>query len=109
MATRKTVNSKIKEKVLEFSRLLKRENIQTDQIILYGSWAKGTARDYSDIDLCVISPLFANRPDDYFKKIWHLASKIDSSLEPIPFTPEELNNRYSSLAQEIKKYGIRVT
>ena len=108
MAKKTTIDTKVKEKILRFYQLLERENIKADKIILYGSWAKGTAKDYSDIDLCVVSSSFGNNPDFYFKKIWHLAAKIDPLLEPISFTPSELNNQYSTLAKEIKTYGLQV-
>lgn len=108
MVKRKNIDDKLKKKITSFSLLLEKAGIKPEKIILYGSWAKGTARDDSDIDLCVVSPSFAHNPDYYFKKIWHLATKIDSSFEPISFTPSELNNQYSTLASEIKKYGLQV-
>lgn len=109
MAKRKNIDSGLKKKIASFSLLLEKAGIKPDRIILYGSWAKGTAKDYSDVDLCIVSPSFARKPDFYFKKIWHLATKIDSSLEPITFTPSELNNKYSTLAEEIRKYGLQVS
>lgn len=33
-----------------------RENIEVDEILLFGSYAKGTEKDESDIDVAVISP-----------------------------------------------------
>lgn len=108
MAKRKTIDKTVKNKVLDFAGLLRRSDIGVEKIIVYGSCAKGTATKDSDIDLCVISPDFARNPDYFFKKIWQLADKIDLSLEPIPFTKEELANKYSTLAAEIKKYGVRI-
>ncbi len=43
-----------------------------------------------------------------FKKIWHLACSVDSTIEPIPLSRDELSNQYSSLASEIRTYGIRI-
>ena len=37
-----------------------------------------------------------------------IALKIDSHLEPLPFSPKDINDRYSTLAQEITKYGITI-
>lgn len=108
MAKKTVLDRKIREKVLKFTQLLNKENIKTEKIILYGSWAKGTAKNYSDIDLCLVSKSFAKNPDFYFKKIWHLAAQIDPSLEPIPFTPTELNNPYSTLSAEINRYGLLI-
>jgi len=35
-----------------------------------------------------------------------LALEIDSHIEPLPFPPQDLEDRYSTLSQEIKKYGV---
>lgn len=102
------INKEVKNKVLDFAKLLDKSGIKADKIILYGSHVKGKASDYSDIDLCVVSSLFERNSDYYFKKIWHLATQIDSSLEPIPFTQQELVDKYSTLSSEIRKYGVRI-
>lgn len=108
MVKRQIIDKKLQNKIFGFDRLLRRSGINPEQIIVYGSYAKGSAKDYSDVDICVVSPRFDKNPEYYFQKIWHLAGQLDSSLEPIPFTPQELNNKYSTLATEIKKYGVRV-
>lgn len=108
MAKKIDIDKKVKNKVLNFAKLLEKSGIKADKIILYGSHVKGKAADYSDIDLCVVSSLFAKNSDYYFKKIWHLATQVDSSLEPIPFTQQELVDKYSTLSYEIRKYGVRI-
>lgn len=108
MVQRKPVNKTVKDKILTFKKLLDVNNIPVDRIILYGSFAKNTQHVDSDIDLCLVSASYDKNADYFFKKIWHLASEIDTSLEPIPFTPEELDNKYSTLSAEIRKFGIRV-
>lgn len=108
MAKKTAINQSIRNKILAFANLLEKSGIGIEKIILYGSYARGTAKTYSDIDLCVVSSIFGKNTDYYFKKIWHLAAKVDSSLEPIPFTPKELTNKYSTLSCEIKKHGVRI-
>lgn len=108
MDKKRVINEAVKNKISDFARLLAQSGVAANQIILYGSYAKGTAREGSDIDLCVISPLFGKNPDYYFKKIWHLAAKIDSAITPISFTPADLNDKYSTLVNEINQHGIRV-
>lgn len=108
MDRKKTIDQKTKKKILDFAKLLQKSDIAVEKIILYGSCAKGKAKRGSDIDLCVVSPLFKDNPDDYFKKIWHLAAEVDPSLEPLPFTEKELSNPYSTLSAEINQFGIRI-
>jgi len=37
-----------------------------------------------------------------------LSQKIDTAIEPHPFSPEDLNDVYYPLSQEIKKTGIKI-
>lgn len=108
MAKKKIIDKTIKNKILSFTNLLKRAGIKVDKIILYGSYAKGKPTAYSDIDLCVVSDTFKKSSNEYFKKIWQLAMKVDPSLEPIPFTSGELANKYSTLSAEINQFGVRI-
>lgn len=73
---------------------------------LFGSYAKGTNTENSDIDVCVVSNSFS---EDYIKEMVNLRKislKIDSKIEPIPFSLDDINDKYSTLAVEIKKYGV---
>ena len=47
--------------IREFKKALESINIQVEQLILYGSYAVGTAREDSDIDVVVISPSFTDK------------------------------------------------
>lgn len=87
---------------------VKKAGIPVSRAYLFGSRAKGKARKDSDIDVAVISPAFGK---DYFEEMGHLrdiALKIDDMIEPHPFNIKDLNDRYSTLAAEIRKYGILI-
>lgn len=53
--------------------------------VLYGSYAKGKATEWSDIDLLVISPGFDKQltHTDY-ENLFIYAGRTDSRIEPIP-------------------------
>ena len=88
---------------------VKKSGIPVSAAYLFGSFAKGKAKNYSDIDICVISPVFGK---DYFEemvKLSYLTHKVDDRIEPVPYKPEDLNDRYSTLAHEIKTFGILLT
>ena len=68
--------------------------ISIDRAVLYGSYAKGTANEWSDIDLLIISnELSENVPKGkngyYLDK---LAGDYDLNLEVIGINPKQLNN-----------------
>jgi predicted nucleotidyltransferase len=53
--------------------------------VLYGSRATGTATEFSDIDLIVVSPDFdKNVKCRTIDKLWQLAGRTDYRIEPIP-------------------------
>lgn len=88
---------------------IKNSGVPVLDAYLFGSYAKGNPHKDSDIDICIVSDSFGN---DYIKEsvnLRKLAFGIDSRIEPIPFTPDDLNDKYSTLASEIKKYGIPVS
>jgi predicted nucleotidyltransferase len=52
-------------------------------VILYGSYAKGTANEESDIDVAVV---FDNFKGDWLKtsaELWHITRSVDTNIEPI--------------------------
>jgi uncharacterized protein len=94
--------------IKKYIALLQQKGISVSKVILFGSHAKGMAKPDSDIDIAVISSQFGR---DSFKEMTFLrkiALEIDSHIEPLPFSPQDLDDRYSTLAQEIKKYGVLI-
>lgn len=74
---------------------------------LYGSQVKGTATEWSDIDLAIVSPDFSA---DLFQEqlnLLRLAAQIDDRIEPRPFRPDDFNIS-EPLVSEIKQTGIQV-
>ena len=58
--------------------------IYARRAVLFGSFARGTGREYSDIDLIVIAPEFdRSREIALIKKLW-AATVADNRIEPIP-------------------------
>ncbi len=75
---------KIKGIITHFTRRLGELGVEVSQIILYGSYAKGKPKEYSDIDIAVISPTFEKL--DIFKRqeILSIAHHgFDEPIEPI--------------------------
>ena len=104
MAKRNAKLNKIIDSFLE--EIGKRFRI--DDAYLYGSYAKGTAGKWSDIDIAIVSSDFS---DDLFEDrlmLMHLASTIDDRIEPKPFKKESFNTD-DPLVDEIQKHGIRLT
>lgn len=74
----------------KFQRALESKNIRLEKVILFGSYAKGSQRDSSDIDVAVISSDF--RGKSYWERIDILVDaiyEVFAPIEAVAFTPEE--------------------
>ncbi len=72
---------------------LKEKNIDVKQLILFGSYATGKTKPYSDIDIAVISPSFKGK--GILKRQELLGEAIYPLQEPIEaigYTPYEYKN-----------------
>lgn len=108
MAQTAVVDKKILEIVKDYLRLLKEEGLGVEKGILFGSMAKGTAKGYSDIDLCVVSPEFGADPIAETVRLKSLTWDIDPSIEVVPYSPADLAIEEDPLAHEIRKYGKEI-
>lgn len=85
-----------------------RGDYRVTQVILFGSYAQGTATEYSDIDLAVVSPDFRGRPEmEVLEDLSRRTLGIDTSLEVVAFTPEQLvSPDPRSFCYQVKAKGI---
>ncbi len=89
----------------EFAAVIK-ANYDCKQIFLFGSYAKGTYHEESDIDIAVILKEFEN-PIDIQLELMRLRRKIDSRIEPHPFRERDFNIT-NPVAYEILEHGQRI-
>ena len=93
-------DEQVNETIQNFLREV-RKKYHVQRAYLYGSFARGTAGKWSDIDLAIISPDFS---DDVFKdrlNLMRIAASIDNRIEPRPFKMEQFN-RNDPLVDEIQ-------
>jgi len=91
-------------KIRGFITELRRE-IPIKEIILFGSYAQGNPKEYSDIDLAVISDWFKGKPKiENMQYLSRIAAAYNSLIEALPFTEEEYRNldKRSFLASIVK-------
>lgn len=101
------INAAVIETVKRFLDKLTMSGIHIESAYLYGSYARGMANEWSDIDIAVISSEFT---DDRFEegvRLMKLSCDIDSRIEPVPFRPEDFIDE-DPLVWEIKKEGIAI-
>ena len=110
MATKtiQQINKEVEEKVLAFGRLLEEKGIPVKKLVVFGSYAKNQATINSDIDLCVVSSEFGKDPIDEMQFLVKQTPKIDTMIEPYPFSPQGYNELENPLVLEIRKYGKEI-
>lgn len=108
MAKRR-ISKKIIRLIKDYTcRLKEKKKLPIKKVIIFGSYAKGRAGKWSDIDVCIISPRFK----DPFAAIEFLLKQrerkeVIAGLEPVGFSGKDFREG-SSLIQEIKKTGVEV-
>ncbi|WP_338832796.1 hypothetical protein MHLNE_15330 [Moorella humiferrea] len=77
--------------IRNFAEALKQQGLKVDKIILFGSQARGDAREDSDIDLLVVSSDFAKMPyHRRFEVLGTAIAKVRKPIEPLACLPEEI-------------------
>lgn len=75
------------------------------KVFLYGSYAKGTANENSDIDLAIV---VNKTPQNWLivtPLLWRISYKINSLIEPILIATDQLE---TPLSNDIIKHGIEI-
>lgn len=86
-----------------------RQNLPIERAYLFGSYATGRNRDYSDIDLAIVSPAVNGRNSlTVNQDIFHRAMLYNVDLEPICFSPEEFEREELPIVLDIKQTGIEI-
>lgn len=93
--------SQVLEKAIQYATLVS-EKIKPQKIVLYGSYAKGSWKEESDIDIAVI----VDAVDDDFLEteamLYKLRRNVDDRIEPVLL---EEKNDGSGFLNEILKHG----
>lgn len=89
------------ERVKEFAELVKKQ-FSVITIILYGSYAQGTAREDSDIDVAIVVDTI--KEDFYTSEValFKLRREVDVRIEPVLFIN---NNDRSGFLETILQTG----
>jgi predicted nucleotidyltransferase len=82
-------------------------NIKIEKVYLFGSYARGTAIEDSDIDIAIVSDDFSGDRFADRRRVVPLRRKIDRRLDPIPYRTENFKEN-DPLVVEILKNGIEI-
>ena len=99
-----TINKTIRDYVADV-----KDAMSIDRVFLFGSYAKGTATEQSDIDLCFFSHSFENQPSiDIMTQLFRLTRKYKGiDIEPRGYSISELEND-NPFIKEILQTGLEL-
>ena len=91
-----------------FKKALEAEGVPFDEVIIFGSAARNTMHGQSDIDIAVVGRPYKESRMEEQHALSRIRREISYKIQPLWFYPEHLNDRYSTLAEEIRRDGVVV-
>ncbi|MBM2814154.1 MAG: nucleotidyltransferase [Ignavibacteria bacterium] len=101
------VPNNIIESIKRFAIEAEKNNINIQQAILFGSYAKGNNTEWSDIDVAVVSENFEGIRFYDNLKLSKPVVRTNIDIETHPFRPEDFTED-NPFVKEILEYGIRI-
>ena len=98
--------SEIIDKVLRYKKLLVSNHFDIDKVILFGSYARGSQREDSDIDVAVVVNSIEGAYFSYAPLLWKLRRQVDDRIEPVLV---EKDTDKSGFLEEITRTGLVIT
>ena len=102
MVTQHTALAEVRAFVADLHTL----GIRPQHVILFGSFARNEQREWSDIDVAIVTEEFSGfRPKD--ARLMTAALVKHTAIEPHTFRPEDFTD-WNPFVEEIKRTGIVV-
>ena len=106
-----TPRPEITDIIARYCAQLSAMNIRVERAILFGSHARGEAKDGSDIDVLIVSSDFASlNTRERMEQLGTAAARLWEPIEAIACTPDELVYvEPATLLEEILQTGVQVS
>ena len=103
---KRTIDSRIMDSIQKYIEKIS-QYYKIEAVILFGSYAKGTENEDSDIDIAIVSSDFNDIIEDGAKLIG-LTWKIDTRIEPHPILAEAYKKVSNPFVRGVVDTGIKV-
>ena len=100
------IDKQVMANVEKFAKEVRKDN-DVDAVLIFGSYAKGTQDENSDIDVAIVLKKIENRFDE-MGRLYNYTWNTDTRIEPHPINTDDYLNGNSFLAHEIKQHGIQI-
>lgn len=99
---------KIVDEIKNLIKILKKNGINISAAYLFGSYARGNANEWSDIDVALVSDNFSGVRFYDIEKLISVLKKYNDFIEFYPFKKEDFNPDNDLFIKEIISTGIRI-
>ena len=109
MVEKKLSKTKIKNLTKTVLEEAKKDNVFVEEAYLFGSYAKGTQKKDSDLDLCFVSSKVKDtiEMEAYFRVKFFYALK-NIALDIVSYRTKDFRDKCNTLAYEIKRTGLGI-
>mgnify|MGYP006448259839 CR=1 FL=1 len=105
------VDKSIIDIIQNYLQVANKSGLHISEAILFGSYAKGTFDEESDLDLLLVCSDLNEASSEVIKnRLWSLRTKTDSRIEPIPVAESEWEKGAGGIVADIaRKEGVRIS
>ena len=90
--------------VRQYKHIIARHFAEEPQVLIYGSYSKGNANQFSDIDVAVVVSTYGDRKLELSKALWRDVDDVSLLIEPVLISKDHP----SPLYDDIMRTGIAV-
>ena len=98
---------RVKTIINTYRYALQKNHIPVNQMVLFGSYAQGNYKEWSDIDIALVSDIFEGKRFEDRGKIRRINLSVSSDLEVLPYRPEDFTPD-DPFVKEIIKTGVKI-
>ena len=107
MAKKRTLPLAVTSPVWGYLTTLQNQGVRITQAFVFGSWAKGSAHRWSDVDVAIISPQFTSWSTK--ASLLSKAMRGDfAAVEAHGFHPKNFRPAENPVVNEITTHGIKI-
>ncbi|MFN0213610.1 MAG: nucleotidyltransferase domain-containing protein [Saprospiraceae bacterium] len=94
--------------VTQFANAIREQGVNLRAVILFGSYARGDEREWSDIDVALVSDEFIGVPFEDIKQFIDVTiQKPYFFIEPHTFNTKEFE-KGNAFVEEIRRTGVQI-
>jgi uncharacterized protein len=102
------IPQEITQRVKDYIAAVERD-VPVEEVYLFGSHAKGTAKQASDIDIAIISSAFGKDEMAENRLLRRALLRVPYKyFDTIGYSPDYFHNGFSPLLDQIRKTGVRI-